>query len=47
MVAAYQTMYREICRRVLEGGAGDSIESLRSTQASIELDEAFAAQLRG
>ena len=47
VMAAYQTMYREICRRVLEGGAGDSIESLRSTQASIELDEAFAAQLRG
>ena len=46
VMAAYQTMYREICRRVLHGGPGEPVETLRSSLASIELDEAYRAQLR-
>jgi predicted dehydrogenase len=45
VMAAYQTMYREICRRVLDGGPGEPVETLRASHAAIELDEAFQAQL--
>lgn len=38
-MSAYQRMYTAICRGVVEGRTGDPIESLRSTELMLELDE--------
>ncbi len=43
-LSAYRTMYREIGRKVLAGEPGDSLVSLRSSIAAVELDQLIMAQ---
>lgn len=42
-IDAYRDMYVEICRRVLAGEPGDSVASLKSSVATILLDERLQA----
>jgi len=43
VMTAYRQMYREICRRVLTGGPGDSLASLGSSFATVDLDAQLGA----
>ncbi len=43
-VAAYNRMYREICRRIRAGESGDSRESLRSTALMLRLEEQLRSE---
>lgn len=47
VMAAYRQMYQEICRRTLAGEPGDSIASLGSSFASIDLDDLYRARVGG
>ncbi len=40
-IKAYVRMYREICRKVHEGGMGDSLQSMRSTEATLMADAEY------
>lgn len=40
-IQAYVRMYRDICRKVRDGGGGDGIESLRSTEATLTADAEY------
>ena len=46
-IAAYRTMYRTICQRVMEGKAGDHLDTLRSTEVMLHLEGEIRAKHSG
>jgi predicted dehydrogenase len=46
-IGAYERMYSEICRRIVAGAPGDSVESLRSAEWTLALEDELADDANG